>query len=75
MSYRAGCDARMAAAMGIQPGGPRILCDGPGCDAVRHIPEWPPQWFIAGKSPPLWHKASRQPRRDLCPKCKPAKKR
>lgn len=79
MSYRSGLGPQLAATMGVEPGGPRITCD--GCGLVRRIPDdrLPPAWFLDNRAAPGWKLVRTEDgdggvtRQDLCPRCKVAK--
>lgn len=71
MSYKAGVGPGLAKMFGVEPGGPRITCD--GCGVVLAISEarLPPKWFMDGKPAPGWRMVrSEDARTDLCPRCK-----
>jgi hypothetical protein len=75
MSYRCGIYEPLASIMGVEPGPPRITCD--GCGVVLKIGErrLPPAWFLDGKAPPRWRteKHDDGTRSDWCPACKTTK--
>jgi hypothetical protein len=70
MSYRCGIGPRLANLVNLD-GDPRpcIICD--GCGAKIAV-EFPPKWFLAGKSPPGWRTIRRDDgsREDYCRTCK-----
>lgn len=72
MSYRAGIGPALANRLGVEPGGPRITCD--GCGLVLNIREDrpPPSWFLNGRAAPGWKlvKQADGSRTDLCPRCR-----
>lgn len=82
MSYRAGIGEGLRA-LGLEPGPPRVMCDGAGCSALVVIEGrggMPPRWFINGKGPPRWktvRDAYEGRRLDFCPACRlaPGKER
>lgn len=60
--------------LGVEPGGPRVTCD--GCGLVLRVREdrLPPKWLLDGKAPPGWLLAcgSDGARTDYCKKCRAA---
>ena len=71
MSYRCGIYEPLASVMGVEPGPPRITCDGCGIKHVLRENKLPPKWFLDGKAPPGWRMdKQREVRRDYCRTCK-----
>lgn len=71
MSYQSGVGPGLAKMFGMEPGGPRITCD--GCKAVLAIRDdrLLPRWFMDGKAAPGWKLTrTEEARTDLCPRCK-----
>lgn len=77
MSYRAGVGPQLAVMLGVEPGGPRVKCD--GCGAVVHVRDDrpPPNWLLDGKPPKGWSSKKNEDgtRHDLCGQCRPTQKR
>lgn len=80
MTYRPGMDRRTAAFLRMEPGHPRVICDGDGCGAVKEgitSRGLPPAWLLDRRAPPGWkltrteHPDGRIERVDVCPRCKP----
>lgn len=72
MSYRCRIDNPLASIMGVEPGGPRITCDGCGVRFNIRTDRIPPKWFLDNKAPPKWRTAKLEDgtRNDWCPRCK-----
>jgi hypothetical protein len=79
VTYRFGMDARTAALLRMEPGEPRVICDGEGCGLARPVNRTrglPPAWFVKHKAPPGWSLQRTElpdgsiTRVDLCPRCK-----
>lgn len=73
MTYRAGIGAQVAALLGVEPGPPRIICD--GCGAVRLLTDrngfGPPSWFLDRKAPPGWQQSGEgTEQKHMCKACK-----
>lgn len=72
MSYRCGIGVSLAAAMGVDPGPPRVKCD--GCGVVLSIRDdrLPPKWLLDGKAAPGWTLTRHDDgtRDDRCPNCR-----
>lgn len=72
MSYRPGIGPSLATFLEVEPGGPRITCD--GCGLVMNIRENgpPPAWLLDGKPAKGWSlvKSADGSRDDRCPRCK-----
>lgn len=76
MSYRCGIWEPLASAMGVEPGGPRVTCDGCGLRVVVRDDRMPPAWLLDGKPVPGWTmtKDDDGKRTDLCKTCRPPRK-
>lgn len=74
MSYRCGVFEPLASMMGVDPGGPRLTCDGPDCTARVIVREGrrPPKWLLDGRAPKGWRnsKSADGTRYDWCPECR-----
>lgn len=72
MSYRCGIEASLASIMGVEPGGPRVTCDGCGARVMVRTDRLPPMWLLDNKAPPGWKmtKDADGKRTDLCKTCK-----
>lgn len=73
MSYRVGIGPRLAGKMGVEPGGPMIICDGCGKKLpIQTLTSLAPKWFLDGKPPRGWRGIRMNDgskRWDLCPLC------
>ncbi len=73
MSYRCGIGPGLAA-LGMEPGEPRVTCDGCGLrTGVTKASGMPYAWFLNRKGPPGWKStrtADGATSHDLCPRCK-----
>lgn len=62
----------LARSLGMEPGGPRVICD--GCGLVLNVRDDrpPPAWFLDGKPPKGWATTKREDgtRDDRCPRCR-----
>jgi hypothetical protein len=84
MSYHAGVGGHLAAMLRVEPGDPRVVCD--GCGLVRSVTSpygIPYRWFLDryldGKPVPGWFGERTEgpdgvKHLDLCPECKPKTK-
>lgn len=73
MSHRAGIGARAAALLGVEPGPPRIVCD--GCDTAKPLVDrngfGPPSWFLDGRAPPGWQQSGEgTEQKHMCKACR-----
>lgn len=70
MSYRAGIYGVLA--MGVEPGGPRVTCDGCGLRITIPDNRLPPAWLLVNKAAPGWSltKDADGKRTDLCKSCR-----
>lgn len=73
MSYRCGVYEPLASMLGVEPGPPRVTCDGCGERIVIRENRMPPRWLLDGKPPPGWRtrKNNDGTRTDWCKACKP----
>lgn len=74
MSYRCAIFDPLAAAMGVEPGGPWVKCDtcGVKLTAITSRHGMPKKWLLDGKAPPGWRteKHADGTRTDWCQRCK-----
>lgn len=72
MSYRCGVWGELAKLLGVEPGGPRVTCDGCGARIVVRDDRMPPKWLLDGKPPRGWAtvKNADGTRTDTCGNCR-----
>lgn len=75
MTYRCGIGIGMDVLCGLEPGPPRITCDGCGVRReVRTASGGMPAWLREGKAPRGWacdYDKENFTRKDWCPRCRP----